>query len=381
MDLKEYRELIQLRFHYLRGGYLFKYEENPDFEVANEIVAYLITKNFNYSNEIKFGYSNLSDFYITKMKKINSRKNKIYDLSEIKKYDSIDKETQAYINDFRKLQRREAKIRKVCTNHQTYLKNNGFEVLPVSYMKTKQKGRIYDLANLEFLFQRRKLEKSVDLFDLTISNMISSSKSVSDNILIEAYDALNREYAKAKETDDKMEYIFKWINFFRMETAMRFSLIYKIADFGTKSKTINQWTLSHLSDIWGTRYFDDGYIAKPFQILRHEKFIESYFSAKTEEELLFIIEQAEKERILETILVRFMEDESKEVLKDFSSGKEEMIEEVYNFCRYEYPIIENYIPTNFYIDGDCEKIDKRKIKIIRKIFKYLLHPAELKKIL
>ena len=183
MDLKEYRQLIRFRFKYARGGYLFKYEENYDFKVANEIIAYLITINFFYSDENGFGYNNLTNYY---------RNNVTKEKSVIKRNED------SYINDFRKLQRREEKIRIISDNHQNYLKKKGFDVSKINYMKSEQTGRFYDLANLEFMYQRCIINKSFDLYDMVISGRICDSKKVSSEILAEGYETLNYQYKQKK---------------------------------------------------------------------------------------------------------------------------------------------------------------------------------------
>lgn len=364
MALNEYKQIIQVRFNYVRDKFSFQYEEDFALNVSNEIIAYLLTKAFDYRDGFEFGFNNLNNYYNNKIQK--NIKDEIKD-----KY---------YDKDFRKLQRREQKIRMISENHQKYLIEKGFDASAASYMDSEQKGRFYDLAKLEFISQRRRIEKKIDLFDLTVNNMICDSKKVPDSTLIEAYDVLDSQYEKARSTKDKTDYIFKWINFYRMETAMRYSLIYKIADYLSKNKPSSDFMFSRLKDVWGTRYFDDGYISEAFQILRHEKFIEPFFNANTEEELSVIVKQAEKERILESILVRYMEEESKEYFIGFRKGNEASIEEVYDFCRNDYPIIENYTPTNFYLNYEMEKLNRSKIKHLRKVLNLFLSPEELKKI-
>lgn len=41
MDLEDYKKLLEYRFNFVRNGYEFKYEENCDYNVATEIIAYL----------------------------------------------------------------------------------------------------------------------------------------------------------------------------------------------------------------------------------------------------------------------------------------------------------------------------------------------------
>ena len=46
---------------------------------------------------------------------------------------------------------------------------------------------------------------------------------------------------------------------------MQYSLIYKIADYISKNGPIKEFALLRMTDVWGTRYFKDGYISQPFQ--------------------------------------------------------------------------------------------------------------------
>lgn len=368
MDLREYRQLVQYRFNYIRDDYRFAYEENYDYRVATEIIAYLITINFHYSDENGFGYNNLTNYY----------KNKVID---------ADESEDLYTNNFRKMQRREQKIRAITDNYQKYLNQNGFDGSNIYYMKRNQTGRFYDLANLEFIYQRCIIAKPFDLYDMVISGRICDSKHVSSEILADGYETLNSQYEQAKNTKDMMDYIVKWINLYRMETAMRYSLIFKIADYISNNEPIKDFALLRMTDVWGVRYFEgesdfskEKNISQPFQILRHEKFIKPYFSAQTEEELSFVIEQAKKERILESILLKAVEDEAKDFFIKFRNEDELAILKIYLFCKYEYPIIENFTPLSLNLNGSKTDVDKRKVKCIRKIFKHLLKPEELKNV-
>lgn len=366
MDLIAYRQLMQERVNHVRNGYLFKYEEDCDFKVANEIIAYLIAIYFLYSDENGSGYNNLTNYY-----------NKRAFEGEFEFEDKNDE----YTNGFRKLQRREQKIRGILNNYQNNLKQKGFDISNIHYMRNEQMGRFYDLSDLEFIYQRCITNKPFDLYDMVISGRICDSNKVSSKTLADGYDTLNLQYEEAKNTKDMMNYIVKWIDFFRMEMAMRYSLIYKIGDYISKNGDVKDFALLRMTDVWGTRYFDDGYISPPFQILRQEKFIKPYFSAQTEEELLQIVESAEKERILESVLVRGVLDEAKEFFINFRKKDKLAIKKIYLFCKYQYPIIESFTSINLNLDGSNIAVDKRKIKCLRKIYKYLIKPEELKKLL
>ena len=64
----------------------------------------------------------------------------------------------------------------------------------------------------------------------------------------------------------------------------------------------------------------------------------------------------------------------------FLHGEESAVNEIYNFCRYEYPIVESHVSSDFYRKDRPSRLDRDKIRITRKIIEYLLEPAELKKI-
>lgn len=382
MDLEEYKQLLEYRFNFVRNGYEFKYEENCDYNVATEIIAYLITINFFYSDESNSGYDNLTNYYRKIYKEELEREyakedRESFTIEELIEREKKDKRDN---NNFRKIQRREEKIRLIMENYQKYLSQNGFNTSRISYMSTEQTGRFYDLANLEFISQRLVIDKPFDLYDMVVSGRICNSKKVDSITLADAYEVLNSQYAKAKNTEDKMEYIVKWINFYRMEMSMRYSLIYKIADYISQHGLVKDFALLRMTDVWGVRTLGkDNFICPPFQILRHEKFIEPYFSAQTEEELSRVIEYAEKERILENIMVKEVVDEAERFFFHFRNLDESAIEKTYLFCKNEYPIIENYVPATLNLKEDTTKVDVKKIKCIRKIFEHMLHPAEFKR--
>jgi hypothetical protein len=80
-------------------------------------------------------------------------------------------------------------------------------------------------------------------------------------------------------------------------------------------------------------------------------------------------------------MVREVLDEAKEFFINFRNKDKSAIEKIYLFCKYEYPIIENFTPLSLNLSGSKTDVDKRKVKCIRKIFKHLLKPEELKNII
>ena len=157
------------------------------------------------------------------------------------------------------------------------------------------------------------------------------------------------------------------------------SLIPKIADhILTIDKDID-FILKKLPDIWGVRYFDSGDVSEPISVIRHEKEIKLVFSLEKEELKEYIyhmnIERAKIVNLVFRVLPAF-----KFLFDDFIEGEESAVNEIYNFCHDEYPIIESHVSSDFYRKECISRLNRDKIRITRKIIEYLLEPAELKKI-
>jgi hypothetical protein len=170
-------------------------------------------------------------------------------------------------------------------------------------------------------------------------------------------------------------------------------LIPKIVDFIVDKKDL-EFIYPHLSEVWGTSFFEDKYVSsiysgprsekyicEAFQILRYGKYIEPLFSAKDEEELDEIMFYIAKERILENITAIFSEESFDILFSSLRTGEENAIADAYDFCKNHYPIIESYTPVDFCIKDNKSKLDNKRIKCARKVIQYLLKPDELNKII
>ena len=386
--LDEFRIHIKTDYIYNTGSPNYVYTVDYLHSLVNAITAYIINRSFEYSEEYKFGFDNLTHFYTKKAgEKINNEiDTKIMELenSEFEKdgdklRKSEDNLENDYLNYFRKLQRLELSTRKREAELITYRKTLNINALPVSYIKNTAEGRIYDSATLERLYWLSNLNKKYDLIDHIINDRVKDEKKFPAKDFVQAYKLYDDLYEEAKKTTDKAEYIFKWINLYRMEMNYHLSLIPKIADhLLTVDKDID-FILKKLPDVWGVRYFDFGYISEPFHILRHEYEIEPLFSLQNEKELKDLLYHMNMERAKSgnIILVKLLE--FFHLFGLFLYGEESAVNEIYNFCRYEYPIVERHVRSDFYRKDKPSSLDRNKIRMARKVIEYLLEPAEIKK--
>lgn len=372
MKLLKYRDFIARMFEEIACGVELIREPEYEKSVANEIVAYSLSRLFKYNDNVKFGYNNIHDFFKSKDGSMS---------------------TTSFDADWRSFQRKENSIRNISDNFAKYKEENGFETARSSYMPNNRIGRMYDRANLEFIYISQLSDKKFDLYDYILKNRICDSHKVSNKQFNDAYLAYNEIYQKAKDTEDKEEYIFKWINLYRAERALHLSLIPKIVDFIVDKKDLD-FIFPHLSEVWGTRFFEDKYVSslysgprhekyicEPFQVLRYSKYIKPLFSSKDEEELDEIMYYIAKERILENIIAIFSENRFDKLFSSLRTGEENAIVDAYDFCKEHYQIIESYSPVDFCMKDDKSKLDNKRIKCARKVIQYLLKPDELNKII
>lgn len=293
----------------------------------------------------------------------------------------------------------ENKLRKGIQNNRLDLADAGVIIPAIPEIK-KHIGRPYDLANLDLMLTEGYGYR-FDLFHYMMNGSISDSHKVSDEKFAEAYHEYNQKYIDAKQivpkkTDDKLLYILKWLDLFRIETAFHFSLISDISEyildnldhFKTRygvalrqkgdGSSKNSMPYYEFSILWGT-IKNKNYSGEAFQILRHSDQIKRFFEAYEGDDFEKFCSYKIKDRMIESEIINFLLENESEVFKPFFDGKESAIDYMYDFCKNCYPIIENHKDISFYSKNaeDDSTLNKPKIKIARQIIDGFLEPQRI----
>ena len=326
-------------------------------QLSNEIFARLLVLSLTESTECSLYYSTINSYNNKRHSNVSKTVNEDY-----------------YEKHLKIMRRNEHKFRMAHDKLLEQMNLSGVKVKKTSMMKNTRTGRKYDFANLNFLYSGVELER-LDLIHIIYKNMITNSNKVSAKRFVDAYEIFDITYDEAKENNNKIEYIFLWLDFFRLETSLHLSLIPKIADAMIVYKNKNL-PCEKLPLLWHTIKIDD-YLAQAYQILRYEQYIEPLFTETDSQQLSDMFSYALIERKLESIIVNIFLNEATEFLKAFYEGDKKAIDDVYEFCKYSYPIIENHQQSDFYNDESENEINHYKVKCARKIIKELLKPQEL----
>lgn len=186
--LDEFRIHIAEDYIYNTGSPYYDYTVDYLHSLVNAITAYIINRSFEYSEEYKFGFDNLTHFYNKKSNnkidsKIKGSNNSKYERDEVELRKSEDDLENERINGFRKLQRLELSIRKKEEVLIKYRKTLNIKASSVSHIKTTAEGRIYDCATLEYLYWRTNLDKKYNLIDHIVNDRVKDEKNSQLKIL------------------------------------------------------------------------------------------------------------------------------------------------------------------------------------------------------
>ena len=181
-------------------------------QLSNEIFARLLVLSLTESTECSLYYSTINSYNNKRHSNVSKTVNEDY-----------------YEKHLKIMRRNEHKFRMAHDKLLEQMNLSGVKVKKTSMMKNTRTGRKYDFANLNFLYSGDELER-LDLIHLIYKNMITNSNKVSAKRFADAYEIFDITYDEAKENNNKIEYIFLWLDFFRLETSLHLSLIPKIAD-------------------------------------------------------------------------------------------------------------------------------------------------------
>lgn len=361
-SLTKFRDTLDFCLMYRVEHFEKIYEPNCQKNLANEIVANLLEKSLTYSEKRKSFFNNLLDYFNENgceiLKDIdNPEGNDIIEpaLVRLRRFE------KRFREDYEKARELSLSLRM----HRPY----------ISHMKSQQKGRYYDKAMLEFFSWYLNIEREHNLILLTIDNRISKSKNVTSLQIAEAFRLYDQKYEESKAKpnptqEDKIDYILKWINFYRVESYFHFSLISELSERFLETK--KDYILPHLNKIWGTGIGTKNRLAPAYQILRYRKYVEPIFSTNGEEDLSELLSVVFEERGIEDLLIYGIENRRTDLFKNFYEQNEFSIDEVYNFCLNDYPIIENHKNSSFYKDYENNLPNKTKIRYAKKIIQNIL---------
>lgn len=93
---------------------------------------------------------------------------------------------------------------------------------------------------------------------------------------------------------------------------------------------------------------------------------------ENEDELSKLISLIFEEREVEDLLIYAIEDRITNLFDKFYKQDKFSINEIYDFCLKDYPIIENHKNSGFYNKYDKSLLNKSKIRYARKIISNIL---------
>lgn len=353
MNLKFLKnEIIEYLKQY--SCYVFLDDDEKIDLLANEIIARLFVLSFRNTPKQSFANNNSNSFFEEKMNITNH------------------KEEAGYDSELRKFYRSEERWRNLHNKEISLFKSHNITLPKQEELKSKHTGRSYDTANLNLIYNSSQTYY-LTLLELTISGRICDYKKVSVERFVQAYNDFDGMYEQAKGCEDKIEYIIKWVDIFRLETDFPFSLIYELADSISNGKN-KDIPYDMMCNIWGTILYN-GKPYQAYQILRYKKYINPFIKSDTNYEKLCI--DSLFERQFETKVCTDFLKISNAVFMQFFKSNNDFINDIYDFCKKNYPIIESHNASDFYITNNNGKriLDKTKVRYARKIINALL-PAE-----
>lgn len=315
--------------------------------MATEILARLFTLSFCESRPNSFAFHNVNAFNFQNHSEFDADifNNLAYNRWYVKKY----------------LVAHENKIRQT---------PNISNVPNIMKMENNKKGRNLDMPNLLLISDYRRTSYQV-LLRLIFTNRICDSKKASDTCLADAYNKYDQDYSNAQMISEPKEYIFRWVNFHRIETEYHLSIIPQIADAILEEKSLGTktWSYDDLVGIFGNySYGMTNYYA--YQILTNYNYINLLFSRDSTWSTSDVIQINHCVRSIQTATVKHFNQISKETFQSFFEEDSKAITDIYDFCRNQYPLIDEHPKSNLYLNK--KQLNKPKIKLIRKIIASLL---------
>jgi len=359
-------EVITLNLEFLKNEikeylkeyscYVFLDDDEKIDLFANEVIARLFVLSFRNMPEESFIINNSNKFFEEKTD-INSfsQKDKIW-----------------YESELRKFYRNEERWRNLYKQKISLFERNNIILPKPKELKSKHTGRNYDSANLNSIYNSTQTDY-LTLLKLTISGRICNYKKVSVEQFVRSYTDFDNMYEQTKKCNDKMDYILKWVDIFRLETDFPFSLIYELADSLSNSKN-KDIPYDMIYNIWGTILYN-GKPYQAYQILRYKKYIKPFLESDANYEKICV--DSLFERVFESKVCSSFLKISNAVFLKFFKNNDDFINDIYSFCKKNYPIIESHNASNFYEikDNGEQVLNKQKVGYTRKIIDALL-PSE-----
>lgn len=348
-----------------------------DFSFANEIIAYLFVIYYGMKKE-----SNINKYHTEK-------ENAILDQMRDFEKEPLDDGNI----DFGRIDRnreREKYLRYGNKEFLSRLEAMNIAVPHIDEIECLNQGRSYDEANMIMIDEQvdHQIEINGDgkhrqkhtLFDLLLSKDICNSHSVSAYEIAEAYKDFNETYEHAKTITDPKRYIDHWVNFYRLEIRMSYSLISKIADYMIENGIKEFPDDAVLADLlWKPTIVELLTHRRPsdaIAVLQYHSWIPTYFN---EYDITKMYYDAWRIRAEKALLINLVTPVAQKAFAPYFNNESRAILEMFSFCTKDYPVIEQHEFISLYIDKDNKKLNHKKIKLIRKIFKVLTPPDEIKK--
>ena len=340
-------ELKNSIFFYIFLKYKQYIISNPEINLeylAREIIARLFVLSFREIRPNSFAYNTVNAF-------------------NDKNHSELSQNVEAELM----FLRRESK--KLMTAHRNKVDTlpNKSAIPDTLKLESNRKGRYFDIPNLLLISQLNR-ESNQTLLSLIFNGRIESSKKISDMGIVEAYKEFDNDYKRAKEITDKRDYIFHWVNFHRLETDLSLTVIPQIAQhmLDNDNKDISE---EILINIFGQNRY---------QILTYANYLDPSLNRASNYDISEICDIAETICFIEEETVSRYTRKCRDAFDSFFDGEECFVNDIYNFCRYEYPIIEMHNDSNLNLKNG--EINHAKIKLIRKLIGVITAPNEIKKL-
>ena len=136
-------------------------------------------------------------------------------------------------------------------------------------------------------------------------------------------------------------------------------------------------------DKYGFKDFDEDFLRDIFgqntyQILTYDNYISPLFCKTNVYDIEKTYGISQTIRYIETSTITHFNKKHPDIFEQFFNGEEDYINQIYDFCLNDYPIIEMYEDSNLYLENG--EINHAKIKLIRKLMDILVSPEQIKEL-
>jgi len=252
------------------------------------------------------------------------------------------------------------------------------DLIEIQSAERERGAKNYDLANFELIGDR---DDTFKINDYITNERI---KTIDHKLLAEAFFQIDKYYDDAKEmisgevdVDDKILYIAKWVNMYRMEVTLHITWIEKIAEYLVENKYplkkiktdntngerieikadekmplgMKKLNIDSLSLLFGTIKIGEGSPVEAWYDIPYYTSIKWYFDCVSEHQFDNNFEKYLNMRMILNGTVGSLLKAAHRVFTSYIYGVPEAIEIMFQFCKETFPIIEMHQNSKIYKTG------------------------------